>query len=89
MMNRTLAGAAPMLGYGFKDHEPEGLIYFRHRSEMVRELRPGEFLYFAAVRLRSVEELRRHLVPNVDGGCALAQPWEAISHQAKRYAGRW
>ncbi|MFC6156109.1 Pycsar system effector family protein [Kribbella jiaozuonensis] len=49
------------------------------------ELSPGEFLYFGAVRLRSVKELRCHIDPTVYGGL-VAEPWEAISHQAKRLA---
>jgi len=39
------SGAPPMLGFGFKDHEPDGLVYFRHRPEMVRVLPPGPLDY--------------------------------------------
>jgi hypothetical protein len=46
---------------------------------------PGEFLYFGGVRIRSVEELRLHLDPNVYGGL-VAEPLLAVSHQAKRLA---
>ncbi|TCO33015.1 hypothetical protein EV652_10314 [Kribbella steppae] len=44
---------------------------------------PGEFLYFGAVRLRSIDQLRKHLAPK-NYGETVAEPWEAISHQAKR-----
>jgi hypothetical protein len=47
---------------------------------------PGEFLYFGAVRLRSIEQLRRHVRPRYDHEF-VAEPWEAISHQAKALAG--
>lgn len=47
--------------------------------------RAGEFLYFGAVRLLSVSELRRHIDPAAYGGL-VAEPWEAITHQAKRLA---
>lgn len=47
------------------------------------ELVPGEFLYFGAVRLRSIDQLRKHLAPN-NYSETVAEPWEAISHQAKR-----
>lgn len=47
---------------------------------------PGEFLYFGAVRLRSLEQLRRHIDPSVEGGL-LAEPTEAIVYQAKQVAG--
>lgn len=46
---------------------------------------PGEFLYFGAVRMRSVQQLRWHIDPDVYGG-QVARPWEAITHQAKRLA---
>jgi hypothetical protein len=49
------------------------------------EMVPGEFLYFGAVRVRSVEELRLHLDPAVYGGL-VAEPLLAVSHQAKRLA---
>jgi hypothetical protein len=45
-------------------------------------LMPGEFLYFGAVRLRSLEQLRRHLRP-MNVGEEVAEPWEAISYRAK------
>ncbi len=35
----------PMLAYGFKDHEPNGLIYFRHRADMVATVEPGTRTY--------------------------------------------
>jgi hypothetical protein len=35
----------PVMSYGFKDHQPEGLIYFRHRPEMVVALPAGERSY--------------------------------------------
>jgi hypothetical protein len=31
-------GAEPSIAYGFKDHEPTGLIFMRHRPDMVVEL---------------------------------------------------
>lgn len=43
--------AAPLLAYGFKDHQPEGLVYFRHRPEMIAELPPGERSYGYALHL--------------------------------------
>src|SRR5262245_44591028 len=46
------------------------------------KLMPGEFLYFGAVRVRSLRELRRHLDAEAYGG-QVAEPWEAVSHQAK------
>lgn len=46
---------------------------------------PGEFLYFGAVRVRSILQLRCHIDPEVYGG-QVARPWEAITHQAKRLA---
>lgn len=45
----------------------------------------GEFLYFGAVRMRSVEQLRQHLDPDVYGGL-VAEPLLAVSHQANRLA---
>lgn len=39
------SGDRPMLGYGFKDHEPYGLIYFRHRPDMTRRLPQGRLVY--------------------------------------------
>ncbi|GAA1531180.1 Pycsar system effector family protein [Kribbella lupini] len=49
------------------------------------QLVPGEFLYFGAVRLRSMEQLRRHLNPNPHAYPSeeVAGPCEAVSHQAK------
>ncbi|HEX9277022.1 MAG TPA: hypothetical protein VGA51_11590 [Casimicrobiaceae bacterium] len=38
-------GARPLLAYGFKDHEPNGLIYFRHRPDMVATIPPGARSY--------------------------------------------
>ncbi|WP_329481585.1 DUF5706 domain-containing protein [Kribbella sp. NBC_01484] len=49
------------------------------------KLVPGEFLYFGAVRLRSIRELRQHIDPEVYGEL-VAEPWEAVSHHAKRLA---
>lgn len=50
-----------------------------------KELSPGEFLYFGAVRMRSIEQLRQHLVARgYNQWYEVAEPWEAISHQAKR-----
>ncbi|TCC53468.1 hypothetical protein E0H75_07190 [Kribbella capetownensis] len=49
------------------------------------KLLPGEFLYFGAVRVRSIRELRQHIDPGVYGEL-VAEPWEAISHHAKRLA---
>jgi hypothetical protein len=45
----------------------------------------GEFLYVGAVRRRSIRELRQHIDPDVYGEL-VAEPWEAVSHQAKRLA---
>ncbi|MEU0093880.1 Pycsar system effector family protein [Kribbella sp. NPDC006257] len=50
------------------------------------QLVPGEFLYFGAVRLRSIEQLRQHIVNDADGEYEVAKPWEAVSHHAKRLA---
>lgn len=48
---------------------------------------PGEFLYFGAVRLRSIEQLRAHIVAHSNyDDYEIARPWEAVSHQAKRLA---
>ncbi|WP_312419356.1 hypothetical protein [Shinella sp.] len=33
------------LGYGFKDHEPHGLIYFQHRDDMIATISPGTRSY--------------------------------------------
>ena len=41
----SLYDGGPTLGYGFKDHQPEGLIYFRHKSDMVVLLPTGERAY--------------------------------------------
>ncbi|TCC48065.1 hypothetical protein E0H73_43075 [Kribbella pittospori] len=49
------------------------------------KLVPGEFLYFGAVRVRSIRELRQHIDPEVYGEL-VAEPWEAVSHHAKRLA---
>ncbi|TCN36861.1 hypothetical protein EV644_11225 [Kribbella orskensis] len=42
----------------------------------------GEFLYLGAVRRRSIEQLRRHVHPERLSE-EVAEPWEAISRQAK------
>lgn len=42
---------APLLAYGFKDHRPEGLIYFQHRPEMIADLPAGERRYGYALHL--------------------------------------
>lgn len=47
---------------------------------------PGEFMYFGAVRRRSIEELHRHLAPGSSRE-KVADPWVAVSHHAKRLAG--
>ncbi|GAB2580263.1 Pycsar system effector family protein [Kribbella endophytica] len=50
-----------------------------------KDLVPGEFLYFGAVRLRSIEQLRRHVAHwgwRVEDR-QVAEPWAAVSHQAK------
>ncbi|MFG1818272.1 Pycsar system effector family protein [Kribbella sp. NPDC049174] len=49
---------------------------------------PGEFLYFGAVRLRSIEQLSRHIVPRglVSDIYDVADPGVAVVHQAKRLA---
>lgn len=39
------AEGGPMLGYGFKDHEPSGLIYFRHGPEMIHQLEAAVLAY--------------------------------------------
>ncbi|GAB2635370.1 Pycsar system effector family protein [Kribbella swartbergensis] len=47
---------------------------------------PGEFLYFGAVRRRSVEQLLdRHIDPQLSGE-KIADPLVAVTHQAKRLA---
>jgi hypothetical protein len=49
-------------------------------------LAPGEFLYFGAVRSRSVEQLLyRHIDPKFAGEKG-ADPLVAVTHQAKRLA---
>lgn len=35
----------PMLAYGYKDHEPKGLIFFQHRPEMTVELKESRRRY--------------------------------------------
>jgi hypothetical protein len=49
---------------------------------------PGEFLYFGAVRLRSIEQLRAHIVSQgvLDDRYEVATPFTAVSHHAKRLA---
>jgi hypothetical protein len=47
------------------------------------KLVPGEFLYFGAVRVRSLRQIRRHIDPEVYGGL-VAEPWEAVVCQAKQ-----
>jgi len=46
---------------------------------------PGEFLYFGAVRSRSVEQLHNHIAPN-SASEKVADPLVAVTHQAKRLA---
>jgi hypothetical protein len=52
---------------------------------------PGEFLYFGAVRRRSIDQLRDHLISRDVVGFGkytyeVAEPFEAVVHQAKRLA---
>ncbi|MGY4770312.1 Pycsar system effector family protein (plasmid) [Kribbella sp. CWNU-51] len=49
---------------------------------------PGEFLYFGAVRVRSIEQLRKHIVNqgNASSRYGVAEPLEAIAHHSKRLA---
>ena len=63
----------------------EGVLVPRlHRPADV--LAPGEFLYFGAVRRRSVEQLLdRHIDPQWPGK-KVADPLVAVTHQAKRLA---
>ena len=35
----------PIIAYGFKDHEPQGLIYFQHRPDMIVELNNSRRTY--------------------------------------------
>ncbi|MDX3003241.1 DUF5706 domain-containing protein [Kribbella solani] len=53
-----------------------------------KALEPGEFLYFGAVRRRSVEELSKHIVPDglLHDNYRVATPLVAVAHQAKRLA---
>lgn len=45
-----------ILAYGFKDHEPEGLIYFRHGKEMIAQLPVGQRSYGYLLYLNSTSE---------------------------------
>ncbi|WP_433019957.1 Pycsar system effector family protein [Kribbella sp. CA-294648] len=49
---------------------------------------PGEFLYFGAVRRRSVEQLHDHIVGRglLDDRYNVAEPMSAVVHHAKRLA---
>ncbi|MDX2971094.1 Pycsar system effector family protein [Kribbella solani] len=50
-------------------------------------LEPGEFLYFGAVRRRSVEQLLdRHIDPKTYNNKVAGRPLVAVVHQAKRLA---
>jgi hypothetical protein len=46
---------------------------------------PGEFLYFGAVRVRSIEQLHEHIVNQgyASSRYGGAEPWEAIAHHSK------
>ena len=46
---------------------------------------PGEFLYFGAVRRRSVEQLHHHIAPK-SAGETVIDPLVAVTHQAERLA---
>ena len=46
----------PILAYGFKDHQPEGLIYFRHKPDMIASLPTGERSYGYLIYLNSAAE---------------------------------
>jgi hypothetical protein len=46
---------------------------------------PGEFLYFGAVRRRSIEQLHHDIVPT-SAGESVSDPVVAVTHQAKRLA---
>ena len=46
----------PTLAYGFKDHEPEGLIYFRHKPEMTAQVPAGERGFSYRIHLNATAE---------------------------------
>ena len=46
----------PILAYGFKDHQPEGLIYFRHEPDMIASLPKGARSYGYRIYLNSAAE---------------------------------
>lgn len=45
-----------ILGFGFKNHEPEGLIYFGHKSDMITSLPKGDRSYGYILHLNSNSE---------------------------------
>jgi hypothetical protein len=47
---------------------------------------PGEFLYFGAVRRRSVEQLKQHILPDNVDQYDVATPLSAVVQHAKRLA---
>ena len=46
----------PLLAYGFKDHQPEGLIYFRHKPDMIAALGKGARSYGYRIYLNGTAE---------------------------------
>lgn len=48
----------PTLAYGFKDHQPEGLIYFRRKPDMIAALPKGGRSYGYLIYLNSASEPR-------------------------------
>jgi hypothetical protein len=62
------------------------LVVVPRLHRLADALVPGEFLYFGAVRRRSVEQLPdRHIDPQSSRG-AVVDPLVAVTHQAKRLA---
>lgn len=61
------------------------LVVFPRLHRPDKQLVPGEFLYFGAVRQRSIEQLRCHIAPRqfIE---RVAEPLGAITHQSKRLA---
>ena len=52
----SLDNEGPMLAYGFKDHQPEGLIYFRHRRDMIASLPAGDRKFGYRIYLNAESE---------------------------------
>jgi hypothetical protein len=91
-------GEEPTLAYGFKDHEPTGLIFMRHRPDMVVELekthrRYGYRLYASCKAeprygYREIVRLlwRLYGAPNVAAGAPQVLPMDSYNDYALGYA---